>query len=347
MGACVIPLPMGRQRHLRVASLAAWLLLLLVAACAQKAGGRWDTTLTNEEKVDRIQKLSQNGTLEAVATLAEATQDPVEEARVEAIRGLGRSGRKEALPVLTQLATSELRPVRQSAAWALGELKMKEGIPILEPMLHDPEYAVRSQAVGSLSVIHDTEATQMLVDFVLKEPDTHLRDVAVQVLSDWKDRRAIPLFEQALRSETNEIRGHAAGALGTIGDQSCIPALTGALEDFNPVVRGQAALSMAHLHDVSSVSIIRKKAEAETDGLARATMAWSLGLLGSDRDWAIRELERILLDTAENEFARAQCATALADLKSCGSRPSLTRAMNDRKGVVKQAASRALTNLKC
>lgn len=327
---------------------------LVLLGCSAPAShqGNWDTGLTIDEKVQLTQRLGGEGTPAAVSMLIEATKDPVEEARIEAIRGLGQTGRKEVLPTLDALSRSELRPVRQTVAIALGQVKEPESVRILGSMARDPEFAVRSQVIGSLAALKLPEGAPILVECALKETNETLRDAAVGVLTDWKERSGVPVFEQALRSETDEIRGHAAAALGTVGDASCIPALAGALKDPNAVVRGAAALSIARIGDKGSIPVLRALAEKETDALSRATMAWGVALLdaapgGPDRQWAVSELENILLDVSQADFARAQSAKALGDLQICGSKPSLTRAMNDRKGIVKKAVNKALAVIKC
>ena len=314
------------------------------------SGAGWDTGLSIDEKVSLIQKLGREGTPNAIERLVEATKDPAEEARIEAIVNLGKTTRKEALPTLEELGRSELRPVRQTVALALSDIKDPGSVRILGGLAADPEYAVRSQVIGSLAQLDLREGVPILVDRALKETEEPLRDAAVGVLSDWKEKSAVPVLESALRSETDEIRGHAAAALGEIGDPSCLPALVGALQDPNPVVRGSAVLSMARLGDPASLPTARAAAEKETDPLARATMAWGICLLdaaGADRKWAIGELERILLDVSTADFARAQSAKALGELKACGSKATLTRAMNDRKGIVKKAVNKALEGMKC
>jgi len=339
--------------RLPVALAAAVLLCALAPGCVGRpSGAAWDTQLTIDEKNSKIMALGREATPAAVAVLAQATRDPSEEVRIEAIRALGKTRRPEALPLLGELLKSDLPLIRQTATWALGELRLNEGVALLEPLLEDPEPTARTQALGALGKIYTPDTLPVLVRVALKDPEADLRDLAVRLLGVLKDKRAIPVLEAALRSETDDIRARSAVTLGKLGDASCITALTSVFDDPSAIVRGAAALAAARLGSSESLPVIHKKALVETDLLARAAMAHAVAMLatgshGPEKEWAIAELERILLDNTCPDLARAQSAAALGDLNNCASRPVLRRGLNDRKGMVRKAVSKALSEMKC
>lgn len=330
------------RRRIAVSIIAA---SIVAATGCNRGPTAWDTGLAVEKRLDVITEIAQTGGAGAHERLQAALEtDPDIEVRSQAIRGFGELKDGSAVPLIAKHVHDDAKAVRISCGWALGQIATPATLEPLGVLLHDSDTIVRGGTLQAISRVGGPEATKLLAGAALSDPDDKTRDAAIEHLGHVRDKSAIPIFEKALQTETDEIRAHAARAIGQLADRSSIPALAKSLDDPSPVCRGSAALAIAAIGDVSGIVSLKAGYDHEGDDLAKTSIAWAGAKLG-DKDLRARLAEELL--TADEDTARAQAARALADINACEAVPSLRKALNDRKGIVRTAAADALGAMKC
>jgi hypothetical protein len=96
--------------------------------------------------------------------------------------------------------------------------------------LGDQDAEVRALAAGILGETSETKATHALAPRavpalagLLKDPDPRVRHQAAKALGSFRDARAIPALEEAMRGpDLEDVPGLAALALGSIGEASTV-----------------------------------------------------------------------------------------------------------------------------
>jgi HEAT repeat protein len=88
---------------------------------------------------------------------------------------------------------------------------------------------------------------------------------------------------------------------------------------------------------------MRERLEQEEDGMVRVDLAWSLAAIG---DRSRLDVIREMLFRGDPEDVRAEAARALGEVGDDTDVSLLERAMDDKKGLVRQEAYAALQRLK-
>lgn len=117
-----------------------------------------------------------------------------------------------------QLASSDA-DIRLRAVKALGASKDNKAVEYLIKSLGDPDTRVQAKAVQMLGDLRATEATLVLVEYLLRRTtDAHLKQPILVSLGEIGDLRAAqPLIEFLQRDTDVTTRGTAVFALGEIG----------------------------------------------------------------------------------------------------------------------------------
>jgi HEAT repeat protein len=117
-----------------------------------------------------------------------------------------------------QLASSDA-DTRLQAVKALGASKDNRAVEYLIKSLGDSDVRVQAKAVQSLGDLRATEATLVLVEYLLRRTtDAHLKQPILVSLGEIGDMRAAqPLIEFLQRDTDVTTRGTAVFALGEIG----------------------------------------------------------------------------------------------------------------------------------
>ena len=117
-----------------------------------------------------------------------------------------------------QLASSDA-DTRLQAVKALGASKDNRAVEYLIKSLGDPDLRVQAKAVQTLGDLRATEATLVLVEYLLRRTtDAHLKQPILVSLGEIGDMRAAqPVIEFLQRDTDVTTRGTAVFALGEIG----------------------------------------------------------------------------------------------------------------------------------
>lgn len=298
------------------------------------AGVRTDAAVRLGEAKDR----------QAVPALLKALEDPEESVRVEAARALGAIGDRSATGPLGKLAADPLDTVRMAAAQAFRMLEDPAAVPALERLLADPDEGVRKAALRAAGTIPGPEAVRLLVNSALHDEVEEVREVAVKLLAGRRAAEAIPFIERALETESDLLRATAADALREMGDRSSVPALLKALDDPYFKVRSLSAHALAKIapSDADVRRALARRLEAESEELTRVDLAWALAKTG---DRSAMGIIRDLLLEGEFPEVRAEAALALGEVGEASDRELLAVAARDKKGLVRQEASRSLEKI--
>jgi bilin biosynthesis protein len=221
---------------------------------------------------------------------------------------LGQVG-KTAVPALCRaLRKHENVTVRRAAAKTLTLIADPIALEdLLYALLNDPDPVVQGSAVGAmvvigaeavdglLNVLSNPENTQMQLgmaswglSFVgaqaperLREaaqsPNAEVRTAAIAALADQiqslNDDGARNLLIEALKDTSAEVRAEASTMLGKLDDlEWAEPLLQPLLTDQDPQVRKNSALSLMKLEASSSIPLLKKLAESESNDSVKAVL---------------------------------------------------------------------------
>ena len=205
------------------------------------------------------------------------------EARGDAVYELGFAGDPRAEKPLLQALEDPEEKVRRLVVEALARLGDPSAIPSLLGMLGDRAASVR-EAAGSALLLFGAAATPGLAARIAGERDGDVAAgsggtdpgllVAVRVLAQIGDDRALDPLESLLRSGATGARVAAAEALGDLGLSPGIPALRAALADPAADVRRAAVRSIATIAGAPARPVIEDYLRRESDpDLRRAARA--------------------------------------------------------------------------
>ena len=237
--------------------------------------------------------------------------------RLKFAESLGQVG-KTAVPALCRaLRKHENVTVRRAAAKTLTLIADPIALEdLLYALLNDPDPVVQGSAVGAmvvigaeavdglLNVLSNPENTQMQLgmaswglSFVgaqaperLREaaqsPNAEVRTAAISALADQiqslNDDGARNLLIAALKDTAAEVRAEASTMLGKLDDlEWAEPLLQPLLTDQDPQVSKNAALSLMKLEASSSIPLLKKLAESESNDSVKAVLCLATTQLAS------------------------------------------------------------------
>lgn len=246
----------------------------------------------------------------ARATLIRALKHENSSVRRKAAEGLGnlRSSSEQLVPLLIESMQDADRSVRDAASTAVAKLGRgnKHGLnALLARLKSDPE---KDNLAYSLSQ-YGPEAVPGLIE-ALRADDWQTRMVAARALGTMKSKPAsaipvivellhgapfdystleavgrfgpktLPLFTQAMKSESSNQRRAAAHGLQEVGPEA-VPLLLEALADHDAYVRGDAAMSLSRVAKPVPKEAVPLLVQSLKDSSSRYSAAGALANAGS------------------------------------------------------------------
>lgn len=307
-----------RMRHL-VGLVAAFAGLFAVLRYRQEAydpallQARALRSLDPAKRIEAVRSLSAMGreAESAIPSLVGALNDSDPRVRARAAMAipfiLATSNHPQADTVHTALtaALADTDPgARHAAAVALGmrEPDSKRIRPALVEAASDADPIVRAWAVSSLGSALDDEGVWSTVLGATRDRDLNVRNQAIRVLA-WKPQPArFAAVREALApalKEPNEVnRGFAANTLGRYAQLVLddVPELYDALADPNPFVRRMVCESLPHRPGARPAVPILVRALGDVAPEVRHAAASRLGSIGLNAEAALNDLRRVIED---------------------------------------------------
>ena len=234
---------------------------------------------------------------------------------VKVVEALVKIG-KPAVPALVDALKDSDYWVRWQAAEALGKIEDNSAVPALTEALLDNDHYVRERAVEALVKI-GKPAAPVLIN-VLKDGNERLRQHAVKVLGEIRDKSVVPALQAALKDNDDGVCGQAAISLIKIGEarllikigEPAISALVAALksDQKNQVVHEQIVEALVKIGKpaVPALTVALKGSNSEVRGNA----AWALGRIGDN--FAVPALIDMLKEG--DSWMRQRAAEALGEI---------------------------------
>ena len=173
--------------------------------------------------------------------------------------------------------------------------------------------------------------------YTLKYKDEIIRGIAVRILGEIGDKRAVGYLIQALEDEDWEVRLRAAESLGKTGDERAIEPLTQALKDEDEEVRCDVPEALGEIGKPAVESLIQALEHEDED--VRMGAADALGKIGDKR--AVEDLIYALL-IDEDEIVREKAAEALGKIGDKRAVEPLLQALESEYPNVRYGAAIAL-----
>ena len=291
----------------------------------------------------------------------ESSSDAKEEA-VEALGRIDKSGEVTVSLLIELLGNSDDDFLRRASAYALGEIgeSAAAAVPALMAALSDSSYVVSRDALQSLAKI-GTAAKAAIPEAVvlLDDSDSLQRAHAAQALGVWGKTAdaAVPKLREAVQDPEGSMRVLAAYALIRIdGTDEAQTVLVEELANDDVFVRFSAAAALCDVGDpAEAVPALIDALDDEWEPMGFMAACCIALLIKDDTNANIdrTDLDRVItvlvhgLDEESLEF-RLMAAMALEEL---GERAStavarLTACLDDDRFIVREAASKALRQIK-
>ncbi len=211
-----------------------------------------------------------------------------------------------------QLSVSDVRHIVQ-------QLRSLKHTPAPDSLI--PNVLARL-GLGKVSVSSDTPIEPLIAD--LRNPQWHVRMVAVKKLGMLGEKAPVDLLTAALDDENESVRVASVQALGALGERASVEPLLAALQDKQRMVRAAAAQALGALGERASVEqlAIALKDEDESVRMAAAQAMETL------REQALVEP----LATALYDEQRMAHATAEQALEGLGEQASSDGTRNHENG---------------
>ena len=182
--------------------------------------------------------------------------------------------------------------------------------PALCRLLKHQDAGIRNLAVSVLAEVGDARAVPDLVALVndKKQDARTIREWAVSGLGRIGDPRASDALVAALKDKAPGIRSGAAAGLGRAGKPTAVPALIRTLEDPVLDVRKYATYSLGSLRDQRAVDPLIKTLQ-HRDARMRSWAVRSLSMIGGAR--TIGPVNAVAANAKEDEEVRLDAIVAL------------------------------------
>jgi HEAT repeat protein len=212
--------------------------------------------------------------------------------------------------------------LREDAATLLGEFRDPRAVGPLVEALRDEDRAVRDAATGALRKIGLAAVPALLA--ALKDPNGNVQEIAVALLKELPDPRAVEPLIECLTNRNWIVRMHAAKGLGVVGDARAVEHLIPLLTDDVKAVRVDATDALARIGRPALASLLA--ALRHEAWILRLHACEALGKIGAEE--AVEPLCRAMLHDRDTAV-RQDAAKALGGIGSPGALAALTVAIKD------------------
>jgi len=243
---------------------------------------------------------------------------------------------EEKVHELLRQLESNIEKERKEAIWLLGKHKDPVAIePLTNYLLKDENASVREIAAKALGDLGSKDATRFLCQ-ALQDKSPGVRKQSVISLSRLNDNRAVEHLENALKDPV--IRVEAAQALGLLGKPTGI---IEAIKDKNSEIAARAAEAAGVIKSPEIGPALIEVLSGE-EWKVRRNAAETLGKLRYGK--SVEPLIKIL--TADESFeARSTAAEALGKIRDEKALDALINALNDPHWEVRKNVAEALGKL--
>lgn len=290
----------------------------------------------------------------AVMPLAKALKQPEPTVRYLAASALADMGpdTAEAVPMMLDALTDNVPEIRSALVIALARsgAPVSEFLPALISLFRDSAVTVRLDAINAVAAFQAEAAPATLpLTGQLKDAEQWVRSSAAFALGQIgsKAREAVPALQAALKDSSPHVRISAASALWKITDKSegLPPIFAAALKESDSRIRNYAAQGLLQLGPVAYPYIpdifTSLKSEFEPGRYHSA-----LRLLGEGDERVMKYLAPELTSTDARERGGAVFVLGHLATRYPAALPPLREALHDKDAEVREAAERALKNLK-
>jgi len=250
----------------------------------------WFFKSSMEREVDGLKRVPLLAQKRDVPGLIRMLGSEFSSVRDAAIKALGQAGDSSAVgPLLALFSKSEDWGERSSIAKALGGIADSKAVePLIAALKNDSDDTVRFNAALALGFIGDTRATKDLLEILKQESDStgRVHHAAGDALRRIKDPKAFDALCEMLTEDeitsSNFYQRVAVKLLGDIGDARAIPVLVRILVGADNIIAMDAAESLGKLGGDAAVDALMA-ALVRRGEYAAAAAAKSLGKIGDPR----------------------------------------------------------------
>lgn len=232
------------------------------------------------------------------------------------------------------------RHERNVVAGILGKRGDPAGLLVLEKALEARKPMLRRTAVDALGEMGTAGAVGLLRRLYYE--DSEGQRLALSGLRRTRDRTALPLYLDAVRSTDTRVRTQGAGGLGELRS----PLGTAVLlklwrEEKDPIVAVTLAWSLAAAGNSEGLAYLIHKARDGTEQLRDA----SVGLLGSLDDPDVVPVLKTALESDESEMVKTTAAASLTHFKDASGLELVKQAVEHVDIRIRLAAAISFTRM--
>jgi HEAT repeat protein len=176
------------------------------------------------------------------------------------------------VPIADQ--NTRVRYAAASMMDTIGGVDLVRSLEILRGCLQDPEYDVQAAAADAIGGLQLTEALPELVEMYHGTGEWLLQLSIVAALGSMADRRALPLFKEALASETELIRMTAAQAVGELADPDGVALLKPLIQEPDQQIRFRVAEALGKIGGPECQALLATMAKDEDELVASQARAF-------------------------------------------------------------------------
>lgn len=158
------------------------------------------------------------GTKNAIKELRKLLVNPDEKVRVASILSVAKYRRDDLLPLIRTLSAHHATAQQEAVAYALGELRDEDSAPKLQELALNKTPSVRLAALYALYQL-GREEMRLPIEAMAKAQDLF----AITLLGEMHE--TVPVLEELIKSENNQVRLNAAIALLKQKEVRCLPVL--------------------------------------------------------------------------------------------------------------------------
>jgi HEAT repeat protein len=190
-------------------------------------------------------------------------------------------------PTVVTTLTGVMKDTRSNeasreAAKALGILMARAAVPDLVAAAHSSDSDLAREALNSLSKIKDRDSGPQLVD-LLDSPNKDIKRDACVTVGILRAKQALPKLQSIYQTDPDQKDKVAAmQGLAFLGDKTSVPLFTQALTSDSKEMRQAAAEGLARAADPQSLGELQKAENLEKDAGPKLAIEFALAALGKE-----------------------------------------------------------------